>query len=157
MREAFSQEVRGRRLDIALMDARIESAIPVVHRTHTSSGPMSAPGVRGEKAMPSSGCKPSRQPLEPEAIEAVMEVTKWLKPSTSVLRIGDSTSVQAAMRLNAEQASKRTMRRSTGWPFRGRLTRLGYRAKPSTQLLRRSSDDSMYTKSADKSQSRGSK
>src|ERR1700716_2993653 len=52
------------------------------------------------------------------------------------------------MRLNAEQASKRTMRRSTGWPFRGRLTRLGYRAKPSTQLLRRNSGDSMYTKSA---------
>jgi hypothetical protein len=59
---------------------------------------MSAPGVRREKAVPSSGCKPTRQPLEPEAIEAVMEVTKWLKPSISVLRIGDSTSVQAAGR-----------------------------------------------------------
>jgi hypothetical protein len=33
-----------------------------------------------------------------------MEVTKWLKPSISVLRIGDSASVQAATRVNAEQA-----------------------------------------------------
>jgi hypothetical protein len=38
-----------------------------------------------------------------------MEVTKWLKPSISVSRIGDSASVQAATRVNAEQASKRTM------------------------------------------------
>ena len=41
-----------------------------------------------------------------------MEVTKWLKPSISVSRIGDSASVQAATRVNAEQSSKRTMRRS---------------------------------------------
>jgi len=33
-----------------------------------------------------------------------MEVTKWLKPSISVSRIGDSASVQAATRVNAEQA-----------------------------------------------------
>ena len=32
-----------------------------------------------------------------------MEVTKWLKPSISVSRIGDSASVQAATRVNAEQ------------------------------------------------------
>jgi hypothetical protein len=53
-----------------------------------------------------------------------MEVTKWLKPSISVSRIGDSASVQAATRVNAEQSSKRTMRRSTRQPYRGRLTRL---------------------------------
>src|SRR6476469_9254888 len=53
-----------------------------------------------------------------------MEVTKWLKPSISVSRIGDSASVQAATRVNAEQSSKRTMRRSTRQPFRGRLRRL---------------------------------
>ena len=35
-----------------------------------------------------------------------MEVTKWLKPSISVSRTGDSASVQAATRVNAEQASK---------------------------------------------------
>jgi hypothetical protein len=54
-----------------------------------------------------------------------MEETKWLKPSVSVSRIGDSASVQAVTRVNAEQASKRTMRRPTRQPFRGRLIRLG--------------------------------
>src|SRR5436190_4544159 len=67
------------------------------------------------------GASPTRQPLQPEAIGAVMEVTKWLKPSISVSRIGDSASVQAATRVNAEQSSKRTMRRSTRQPYRGRL------------------------------------
>jgi hypothetical protein len=33
-----------------------------------------------------------------------MEVTKWLKPSISVSRIGGSASVQAATRVNAKQA-----------------------------------------------------
>ena len=56
---------------------------------------------------------------------SVMEVTKWLKPSISVLRIGDSASGQAATRVNAEQTSKTTMCRPTRRPFRGRLTRLG--------------------------------
>jgi hypothetical protein len=30
------------------------------------------------------GASPTRQPLQPEATGAVMEVTKWLKPSISV-------------------------------------------------------------------------
>src|SRR5216684_649021 len=42
------------------------------------------------------GASPTRQPLQPEATGAVMEVTKWLKPLVSVSRIGDSASVQAA-------------------------------------------------------------
>ena len=54
-----------------------------------------------------------------------MEATKWLKPLVSGSRIGDRASVQAATRVNAEQASKRTMRRPTRRPFRGRLIRLG--------------------------------
>src|SRR4249920_391790 len=54
-----------------------------------------------------------------------MEVTKWLKPSDSVSIYGDSASVQAVTRVNAEQASKRTMRRPTRLPYRGRLIRLG--------------------------------
>ena len=33
-----------------------------------------------------------------------MEVTKWLKPSECASRIGDGASVQAATRVNAEQA-----------------------------------------------------
>ena len=71
------------------------------------------------------GASPTRQTLQPEATGAVMEVTKWLKPSDSGSRIGDSASVQAATRVNAEQASKRTMCRPTRRPFRGRLIRLG--------------------------------
>src|SRR6202795_2942896 len=47
------------------------------------------------------GASPTRQPLQPEAIGAVMEVTKWLKPSISVSQIGDSASVQAATRVSA--------------------------------------------------------
>ena len=40
-----------------------------------------------------------------------MEVTKWLKPSVKrVTKYGDSSSVQAVTRVNAAQASKRTMR-----------------------------------------------
>src|SRR5690349_6050745 len=87
---------------------------------------MTALGVRRGKAALSSGCKahPANS-LPPEAIGAVMEVTKWLKPSISVSRIGDSASGQAATRVNAEQASKRTMCRPTRHPYRGRLIRLG--------------------------------
>jgi hypothetical protein len=69
-----------------------------------------------------AGVRPARQPLQPEATGAAMEVTKWLKPSESVSRIGDSASVQAATRVNAEQTSKRTMCRPTRQPYRGRLT-----------------------------------
>src|SRR5262252_4828835 len=81
---------------------------------------LSARGVRRDKAALSSGCKSHPATLQPEAAGAAMEVTKWLKPSESVSRIGDSASVQAVTRVNAEQASKRTMRRPTRQPFRGR-------------------------------------
>ena len=47
-------------------------------------------GVRRAKAALSSGCKPHpANSLQPEATGAVMEVTKWLKPSDSGSRIGD--------------------------------------------------------------------
>ena len=85
------------------------------------------------------GANPTRQPLQPEAIGAVMEVTKWLKPSISVSRIGDSASVQAATRVKAEQASKRTMCRPIRTWNRGRLTRLGEKSEEYTQLLHRGS------------------
>ena len=55
-------------------------------------------------AFPVGASPTTRQPLQGEAIGAVMEVTKWLKPSISVSRIGDSASVQAVTRVNAEQA-----------------------------------------------------
>jgi hypothetical protein len=68
------------------------------------------------------GENPTRRMLQPEATGAVMEVTKWLKPSDKrVTKYGDSASVQAVTRVNADQASKRTMRRPTRRPFRGRL------------------------------------
>src|SRR5271155_2342464 len=77
-----------------------------------------------------------------------MEATKWLKPSISVSRIGDSASVQAVTRVNAEQSSKRTMRRPTRQPFRGRLIRMGEQSEEYAQPLRRGSGDSMYTRKA---------
>ena len=77
-----------------------------------------------------------------------MEVTKWLKPSISVSRIGDSASVQAVTRVNVEQASKRTMRRPTRRPFRGRLIRPGEMSEDYAQLLHRGSGGSMYTRKA---------
>jgi len=51
------------------------------------------------------GARPTRQPLQPEATGAGMEVTKCLKPSDSSHEFGDGASVRAAMRVNAEQAS----------------------------------------------------
>jgi len=77
-----------------------------------------------------------------------MEVTKWLKPSMSGSRIGDSASVQAAARVNAEQASKMSMCRPTRRPFRGRLTRLGEMSEEYAPLLHRGSGGSMYTRKA---------
>ncbi len=94
------------------------------------------------------GASPTRQPLQPEAIGAVMEETKWLKPSISVSRIGDSASVQAATRVNAEQASKRTMCRPTRLPYRGRLIRPGWESEDDAQPLHRGIGGSMYTRKA---------
>jgi hypothetical protein len=70
---------------------------------------MSAIGVRREKVALSSGCKPhpATAPSRKQP-EAVMEVTKWLKPSDKRVTIyGDGASVQAVTRVNAEQSSKR--------------------------------------------------
>ena len=86
--------------------------------------------------------------LQPEAIGAVMEATKWLKPSISVSRIGDSASVQAATWVNAEQASKRTMCRPTRLPYRGRLIRLGGTSEAYAEPLHRGIGGSMYTRKA---------
>jgi hypothetical protein len=94
------------------------------------------------------GANPTRQPLQPEAIGAVMEVTKWLKPSISVSRIGDSASVQAATRVNVEQASKRTMCRPTRLPYRGRLKWLGELSEDYAPLLHRGIGGGMYTRKA---------
>src|SRR5215831_15673948 len=91
---------------------------------------------------------PPGDSLQPEAIGAVMEVTKWLKPSISVSRIGDSASVQAATQVNAEQASKRSMCRPTRPPYRGRLIRLGEMSEDYAQPLHRGTGGGMYTRKA---------
>ena len=83
-------------------------------------------GVRRDKAALSSGCKshPANAPAGSsrssyggdEIAEAFgMRVTKY----------GDSASVQAVTRVNAEQASKRTMRRPTRQPFPGKADTAG--------------------------------
>ena len=77
-----------------------------------------------------------------------MEETKCLKPLVIGSRLGDRASVQAATRVNAEQASKMSMCRPTRHPFRGRLTRLGEMSEEYTQLLHRGSGGSMYTRKA---------
>jgi hypothetical protein len=77
-----------------------------------------------------------------------MEVTKWLKPSNSVSRIGDGASVQAAMRVNVEQASKRTMCGPTRLPYRGRLKRLGELSEDYAPRLHRGIGGGMYTRKA---------
>jgi hypothetical protein len=59
------------------------------------------------------GASPTRQPLQPEATGAVMEVTKWLKPLVSVSRYTVTARVQAVTRVNAEQVSKMPMHRPT--------------------------------------------
>jgi hypothetical protein len=91
---------------------------------------------------------PTRRMLQSEATGAGMEVTKWLKPSVSVSRIGDSASVQAATRVNVEQASKRKMCRPIRLPYRGRLKQLGELSEEYVQLLHRGIGDSIYTSKA---------
>lgn len=54
-----------------------------------------------------------------------MEVTKCPEPSIKGVTNGDDASVQAATRVNAEQASKMPMCRPTRLPFRGRRIWLG--------------------------------
>ena len=87
---------------------------------------MSAPGVRRDRAALSSGCKshPATAPAgSNRSSYGGNEVAEAFGMRVTIY--GDSASVQAVTRVNAEQASKRTMRRPTRRPFRGRLTRLG--------------------------------
>jgi len=74
-----------------------------------------------------------------------MEVTKCLKPLGS-RHVGDGASVRAATRVNAEQASKRTMCRPSRQRVRRRLIRLGEMSEDCAQLLHRGSGGSTYMK-----------
>jgi hypothetical protein len=77
-----------------------------------------------------------------------MEATKWLKPSGSGSRIGDRANGQAATRVNAEQASKRTMCRPTRRLFRGRLIWLGEMSEDDARPLHRGSGGGMSIRKA---------
>src|SRR5277367_4916391 len=91
---------------------------------------MPALGVRRDKAALSSGCKshPANAPAgSNRSSHGGNELAEAFGMRVTIY--GDSASVQAAMRVNAEQSSKRSMRRPTRQPFRGRLTRMGERAK----------------------------
>ena len=94
---------------------------------------MSASLVRREKAALSSGCKTTRQPLQPEAIGAVMEVTKITRPSISVSRNTVTARVcRTATRVNAEQSSKRTMRQADPTGFSGKANTAGANERNNT-------------------------
>ena len=56
---------------------------------------------------------PGNGSLQPVAIGAIAEVTKRLKPLMDRVALGDSASRQAVTRVNAEQASKHSMREPT--------------------------------------------
>src|SRR5882724_565639 len=86
--------------------------------------PMSGLGVRRAKAALSSGCKPHPANAPAGSNRSSHGGNEMAEASISVSQTGDSASVQAATRVNAEQSSKRTMRRSTRQPYRGRLIRL---------------------------------
>jgi hypothetical protein len=77
-----------------------------------------------------------------------MKVTKWLKPSGSGSQIGDRANGQAATRVNAEQASKRTMCRPTRRLFRGRLIQPGEMSEDDAWLLHRGSGGGMSIRKA---------
>ena len=76
-----------------------------------------------------------------------MEVTKWLKTPISVSRIGDSASVQAATRVNVEQASKKEDVGRDPTAISG-LKQLGELSEEYAQLLHRGIGGGMYTRKA---------
>ena len=77
-----------------------------------------------------------------------MEETKWLKPSGSGSHFGDRANGQAATRVNAEQASKRTMCRPTRSLCRGRLIWPGEMSEDDAWLLHRGSGGGMSIRKA---------
>jgi hypothetical protein len=67
---------------------------------------MSAKRVRPDKRRFPVGASLTRQPLQPEATGAVMEVTKWLKPSVQLVTYKVTAQVSGRKRVTAEQSSK---------------------------------------------------
>ena len=76
------------------------------------------------------GANPTRQLLQPEATGATMEVTKSLKPLVKrVTTYGDSASVQAVTRVNAEQALEKDDARADPTAISGKAATTGGRKK----------------------------
>src|SRR5271157_3822133 len=96
-----SDRAEGRR-DAPTAEGRLWSIWPTRHAV--GEWPLFVCAVRRRRVP--VGASPTRQTLQPEATGAVMEATKWLKPSVSVSRIGDSASVQAVTRVNASKPRK---------------------------------------------------
>jgi hypothetical protein len=71
--------------------------------------------VRREKALDFSGCnsRPGTGSLHPVAIETAAEATKLSELSMQRVALGDSASVQAITRVNAEQAPKKQLQEPT--------------------------------------------
>ena len=91
----------------------------------------------------SAGASPARQlSLQPVAIGAAGEATNSSKPSMEKVATGDSASMQAVTRVNAEQASKRVMWKPTRLNLRGRPLLLG-RTSDRPQRSRRGNGDGM--------------
>jgi hypothetical protein len=91
--------VMTRRSDRATLEgARAFDLMQIIGRPATRQNPWIEECLVGVCAVQRRrfpvGASPTRQTLQPEATGAVMEVTKWLKPSISVSRIDDSASVQ---------------------------------------------------------------
>jgi len=64
------------------------------------------------------GARPTRRPLQPEGNRSSQGGNELAEAFGMRVTNCDSASVQAATRVNAKQASKRTMRRPTRQPFR---------------------------------------
>jgi hypothetical protein len=72
-------------------------AEPRLCRPQTRRSLVTALGVRrGKASLSPVGVSPTRQPLRPEATGAVMEVTKWLKPSVSAANTQDARAFRDA-------------------------------------------------------------
>ena len=77
-----------------------------------------------------------------------MEVTKWLKPSDSVSRIGDSASVQAATQVNAVQNLEKDDVRADLAVVPGKADTVGRMSEDDAQPPHRGSGGSMYIRKA---------
>src|ERR1700751_3205522 len=110
---------------------------------------MTGIGVRRGKGGPFTGGEgPPAVCSSPKQSEQSLGEKKWANPLKGRSGFGPRASVQAATRVNAEQASKRSMCRPTRPPNRGRLLRPGEMSEEYAQPLHGGTGGSMYTRKA---------